>query len=335
MAKITKYTTAELENYRYRKKWLIEHWVHVGDCVFFKAMKKVGKSIIAQVLSFCASHGGKFLDEYDIPKPLKVAYLFSEGAVVDWKQRVINMKKMHKINEDNITWVQCQQLKIHTEMGGVELLEELKSHGIKYDIIVWDCFYKFLFCGDFNSNIHVGVFNANEEVIRNYFNAASIIIHHDSEKRGRGKNGKEYNMASINNAMGSTAILANATHSYTIEKHKIKDKWMNKIMLGDSRGGDLVTELSYYNVVPEDNDKGKLGITLDGKELNSNYQHIKDYVRENGKCKTRNLHKSIMEDKDMECSYETFRRAVNKMVGEKVVEKSVDDGVYYTNWVGN
>ena len=88
MGRITKYTTKELLNIKEEKETFISHWLHRGDLMFLKAQKKVGKSIFAQCLAHCCSSGDEFLGEYKVVRPLKVAYLFSEGAIVDWKDRV-------------------------------------------------------------------------------------------------------------------------------------------------------------------------------------------------------------------------------------------------------
>lgn len=327
---ITPFTTHELENYRYSKEWLIKNFIHVGDCMFIKAQKKVGKSIFAQAMAHAASSGEPLFGEYEITRPLNIAYLFSEGAITDWKDRLINMKKMHGANGDKIFWIQCQQVALHKEDCGKLFKQELIDIGSDFDIIVWDCLYKFLYGGDYNNGVDMGVFNANEETIRNYFNAASIIVHHDTEKKGKTQDGKEFSYASVNNAMGSSVILANATHSYTIERHKVRGKQMNKLILGDSRGGELVEELCYFNVVPEDNDQGALGIKLDDSDVNSNYSVVHDHIKKYKEVQIRGL----LERLDLECSQETLRRICRRLEKQKLIERAEnEDGLKTYRWI--
>jgi RecA-family ATPase len=331
VAFIKQYSVQDLIKLKETKEILINNWLHRGDLLFVKAQKKVGKSIFVQALAHCASTGVPFLGEYEVTKPLKVAYLFSEGALVDWKERVINMSKMFPACNDNLKFFQCNFLKMHTEEDREELLQALVKSGIKYDVIVWDCLYKFLFGTDTNNSVSIGMFNANEEYIRNYFNAASVMVHHDSEKMYRDQKGNAHSAASATNAMGSTFILANVTQVYTIQKFKDENKLpFNKIVLGDKRSGDLVTELIYYNVVPEDNDEEVLGIELDRREADSNYNTVKYYIKEHGKVKVRGLIKAI----GLTCSYETLRRIVNKLIKEKLVSRSRYNAIEHFMWIG-
>ncbi len=333
MGRIICRTTEEMLALKEIKEWLIENWLHVGDVMFLKAQKKVGKSIFGQVMAFAGSSGEPFLGEYHVVRPLKVAYLMAEGMLSDWKERIKNMKKYHPISEANITWVECDKLKIHTEEGGHELLEALMDYEVDFDLLVWDCLYAFLYNGDYNSNIHMGVFNGNESYIRKHFNAASIVIHHDSEKTYTGKDGKKHSSASVKNAMGSTAILANATQVYTIMKFTDNKKHeYNKVILGDFRSGDLVKELTYVNVVPESNDDEMLGIKVDCLDVDSNRYIVEEYLKENSPTKVRGLLERI---ERVSCSYETVRRICNRLIKQKRLEKARDEsGVMMYTWLG-
>lgn len=331
--KIFKYTADELSKIENTKEILIHNWLHRGDLMFVKAQKKVGKSIFVQCMAHSASMGTPFLDEYIIDKPLKVAYLFSEGALVDWKERVINMNKMYKYDNDNLIFFQCCFPRMHTEQDREVILETLKESEHQFDLLIWDCLYKFLFGTDTNDSVAVGMFNANEEYIRSYFNAASVIVHHDTEKKFRDKVGGIHSMATPGSAMGSSYLLANVTQVYTIEKHKFSNgQEYNKIVLGDKRSGDLTEELIYYNVVPEDdgNEDERLGITLDQSETCSNYAIVKFHLKDKGKVKRSNLKREI----GANFSRETMRRIINKLVKEKVVERQKIDNINYYVWVG-
>lgn len=329
MAKIVRYGVNELKNLEINKDVLIANWLHRGECLFVKAKKKVGKSIFAQNIAHCASSGIKLFGEYDISKPLKVAYLFSEGALVDWKDRVINMDKMYKSNNDNLVFFQCNFLKMYTEEDRNMLIESIDEAGIKPDIIIWDCLYKFLFGKGVNDEIAIGMFNANEEYIRNYYNGSSVIIHHDSEKFFKDNKGNNHDAATVNNAMGHSFILAHPTQIYTLEKHKDQNGLeYNKITLGDKRSGDLVEELLYYNIVPEIDNKGRLGISLDVKEVSNNYTCIMDYIKNNSPCNQRNLRAIICTEYKIDYSRETHRRIINKLIGENLVEKNGNDIVW-------
>jgi len=332
MAKIDIFTMEALMNVEFKKDVLIKHWLHRGECLFVKAKKKVGKSIFAQNLAHCASSGDSLFgdDTYVVPKPLKVAYLFSEGTLVDWKERVTNMNKLYPGNTSNLVFFQCNCLKMYDINDRNELMRELDKLNMGFDIIVWDCLYKFLYGRGVNDETAVGMFNANEEYIRNYYNAASVIVHHDSEKEYKDSKGHKYSSASVGNAMGHSFLLAHPTQIYTIEKFiDGKKNPYNKITLGEKRSGDLVEEIIYSNIFPENDEEGRLGMVLCDKEISSNYYAVKEFIQQHKQVLIRNFHNTITEAEDLEFSRETTRRIINKLIKAKEIERIEIDGKKY------
>ena len=336
MGSVEIYTLEDLKNLEVTLDPFIDNVLNRGECLLLKACKKSYKSIVGQAIAHCCSSGIPFAKEFKVFRPLKVAYLFAEGSLVDWKGRAINMDKMHPANNDNIRFIRCNFVKMYTEEGMNSILEALKVGDERpYDVIIWDCLYKFLFGRGVNDEVTIGQFNANEEYIRNYFNASSVILHHDSEKEYSDRNGNKHKSATSKNAMGHSFLLAHPTHYYTLTKYVDNNgERCVQMVLGDGRHSSFADKINLRVIVPEDDDSGeeKLGITLDSSGEDSNFNKVKDYLKYVGVVRDRGLINVLP---DFEASADTLRRIKNKLVENKLIEKTKDDnGIVVLKWIG-
>ena len=278
-----------------RKEWIVKGLLHAGDCWMIKAKKKLGKSFFTQAFAQSCSYGGMFIDEYEISRPLKVAYICSEGSLVEWKDRSERMGAVHPFNDKNFYWINSGPVNVHNPASAERLFDLIKSAGVKFDLIIWDCFYKFIAGCSVNDDSAVGSFNSLEERMRHHFGAASIIVHHDSEKQFTDGGGNKHNSATTGNAMGSSFILANPTHFHTLSKHKEKNgRTYFQLQKGECRSGDIEDKITFFMVSGRDDDEDdSIGFVLNAGETNKGYQELKSHIRNNGEVPVRGLRESM------------------------------------------
>ena len=87
---------------------LIEGIIYKKDYVLFVAEQKTGKTVCLQNMAMCLSSGTNFLGVFDIPKPIKVLYIATEGKINDIKDRFIRMRKKIKCDTNNLMLIKSR-----------------------------------------------------------------------------------------------------------------------------------------------------------------------------------------------------------------------------------
>ena len=302
----------------HKKEWLVRGLLHSGDCWLIKAQKKVGKSLFGQIFAQSCSNGGKFLDYYAIIRPLKVAYIFSEGARCEWISRAKRLSTLHPFNSANFFWIDSGARNLSDKKSQRELMALIKSAGIAFDLIVWDCLYKFIVGSSMNDDSAVGAFNGFEESVRSYFpGCASLVVHHDSEKVYTDNNGKRHASANTHNALGHTFILGHPTHYHTLMKFKDENKVpYYELKKGECRSGDIEEQITFFIVGSDDeDDDDALGFVLDHEEINRAYIQIREYVKKNSPVKVKGLREKL------KIANSTFAKHRARLIEEGKIEK--------------
>jgi len=309
---------------------IIDGIIMKGDTLLIKAQKKIGKSVIALQLGCCLSSGQPFLNSFDVDSKHNVVYISGEGYRGNWQKRFIDMKKMWDIDEGRIHFCEAVHMELQTKEGGQMLLKKLKETGIYFDIFIFDPLYRFLTDGEFSSSKDMTGFFNNVEMIQKEYDGTSIIVHHDSEKIHRDKQGKVHASASSKTAMGSSVTGFAVTGWYTLSDYKDQTgKKIHKLETGDcDRGGNMVDDIDMYMVIPQTDPAGRLGYTLDYDECNASYHTLYEFMK---KHKEISDHKTY-EHKELKMPSRTFYLNMKKLRENKphpIVDKIKRDGKGY------
>ena len=335
MATLTKYTAHDLINFKRSKQWMIKNFIHYGDKVVLKGKSGTGKSSFVQYVAQIASCGELMFKSYPTTRPNIVAYLYGESDEAEWKDRLINMKKLHNMEDANIDFIHCDLLSLEQDNDRELLLKSLQQYREHYDLIIYDCLYVLL-NGSVNSDDIIRAFNRNEGHIRSSMpGCASIIIHHDTEKTYKDKNGKKHSGASPTTCFGSSFITAHTTHMFTLEKHNDNKGEHLKLVRGKKRSGDIMTEVIFRMITPEDDEKERLGFVIDENEVNDNYRLISEFMQGKGEVSVRGLYKKILNETTFRASYETLRRINLRLIKNKLVRKKRNgENIEKFTWIG-
>jgi len=299
-----------------------------GDTLVIKAQKKKGKTVIAQQIAFSLSSGQPFLGSFDVDAKHHIAYISGEGYLGNWKERFVNMSKMWELDADRIWFCEAIHQELQTKDGGKKLLDKLKETGIYFDVFIFDPLYRFLTDGDYSTSRDMTGFFNNVEMIQKEYGGTSIIVHHDSEKSFRDKQGVVHHQASDNTGLGSSVIGMAVTGWYTLDDYTDKDgKRIHQLRSGDcDRGGNMVDSIDMFMVVPQEDELGRLGYTLDFNECNANYFQLHEFMKKHKKVSD---HKTYEHKELKPMPSSTFYFNMKKMRDGGLVEKVKIDGKGY------
>ena len=314
-----------------KKEWLVKGLLHSGDCWLIKAQKKVGKSLFGQIFAHSCSLGGSFLEYYPITRPLKVAYIFSEGAKCEWKNRAKRLSTLHPFSPHNFYWIDSGSRDLTDQNSQRELMQLIKSAGVDFELIVWDCLYKFIVGQSMNDDAAVGAFNGFEERVRATFpGSASLIIHHDSEKVYTDGAGKKHASASTNNALGHTFILGHPTAYHTLMKFKDEKKVpYYELKKGECRTGDIEDKITFFiSGADDEDDEDSLGFVLNHEDINRSYLLIREHIKKHGVVKVKGLRE------ELGIPNSTFAKHRDRLIDEgKIAKEMIADRNCYV-WKG-
>jgi len=319
------YTINELMSVKIKHVPIIEKILKVGDLMVVKAQSKTGKSVFTQQIAHAVSSGEDFLHAFPTRKG-KVVYVSGEGYIADWQDRFDNMGKMWKVDDDNLRFLECTDIALHTKTGKNMVVESLLQCWNEIDLVIFDNLGSLIEGGSINDQTHMSTFMGNLNSIRSMFNCAIVLVHHDSEKAFTDKSGKKH-MAHHTTLMGSTFTGAGMTHAYTLMKtgHK-KGEIMHRIVLGKTRSGYPLEKLDMYMITPENDQDNRLGYTLDHGDFNKNYHLIKSYIHD---------YKEVSDHKpfeDIGVSESTFYRQVAQLIQQGFVAKIKKEKKGYYTW---
>ena len=227
----------ELYNYKDEKKILIEHLLYERDCMCISSKSGVGKSVLAKQLICNLTTGTPFLGTYNIPEPLNVLYVQTEGDRAETLERMSLLRKNHSI--DNSKWVHLNfdGMELNTNAGhGIDwFLEYIKTPQMNYDIIILDPLYTTV-KGTMSSDEVATDWIRNVRKIRRTYNCAMIILHHEGKEQFF--QGKSYEKAD-DNVFGS--VYWNAFFNQNFKFKRYGD--MHILKRGKQRSNKIVDEI--------------------------------------------------------------------------------------------
>lgn len=331
MSRIRSFSVGELLLLEEKYEPIIDKIFMHGDTMLIKAMSKTGKTVLAQQMAHAISSGNNFLGVLETEK-LPVAYISGEGYIGNWKERFINMSKLYEVDHDNFHFFECTQMQLHTSEGGQKLIKELKNVCIDFKVFVFDPIMFLCVGGDFNSSKDMGQFFANVEMIKRVYNGSAIVVHHDSEKIFIDKFGEKHANANDKTSMGSTAINAVITHSYTLTKIANDKMVMHRMTLANERASFMVKQLDLFMICPEEDKEGRLGYTIFPEEKSSSYSRVMHFIQN----KKSIPNTKIEDNKELEgISRGSIFVQLDRLLNAKLINKVKIGNKCFYNWCGD
>ena len=208
--------------------YLIENFLWRGSIGFVIGQEKACKSIFTTQKGMAMTCGEPFLQAFDVAKPLKVLYIQAEGDMGETKDRFISATREGGIkwNPDNWRHFAPAALALDTDLGYDELVERIHNDGFKPDVIIIDPLYMAME-GDLIDNKAVRHFCRNIRRLKNEFECAIIVVHH--EKRPLYDKAHKKIDQGDNSIFGSSMLKNFASH-------------VLRISITNKRGNDIAPE---------------------------------------------------------------------------------------------
>jgi hypothetical protein len=228
---------------------LVENILHKKDYVLFSAEQKTGKTVFLQQLAMSMSVGKPFMDVFAVPKPLKVAYIATEGKLEDLQDRFIRMREKVDYDPDNLLLIKskCKFNGKGAEAYMQFLVAYMEGLDFHPDVIIIDPIYNAII-GSLTNDDVVNQFNTCVFSLMNHFDCSVMAAHH-LKKVLKDANGKEFSR-SDNDVFGSMFLSAAVDHVFRLEKYK-KGGPKDLILHCDTqRSGDIIEKFRMKMIEP-------------------------------------------------------------------------------------
>lgn len=229
---------------------LVENILYPMDYVLMAAEQKTGKTIFLQQLAMSMSCGKPFIGMFDIPKPLKVAYIATEGKLGDLRDRFSRMKASIEYNHNNMLLIRSK-VKFNGDNSG-EYLRWLvgKLEGMDFipDVIIVDPIYNVI-AGSLTSDDVINQFNDVIFRIINEFGCAVIVAHH-LKKAQKDSDGKFFRR-SDEDVFGSMFLSAAVDHVLRMERYNKGTAKDLVIKCDTQRSGNIIDKFRVHMVEPD------------------------------------------------------------------------------------
>lgn len=155
---------------------VVEGLIWERDNIVLVGKEKTGKSIFSMQLACSLTSCHPFLGEYNIPKPLVVAYIQAEGKLADTKWSLERMLRTIPCDQSKLSIFYYPGLSIDTDEGLKFLKSEIDAWQ-KPDAIFLDPLYM-LMQGDLIDNQDARKMVFNLRSLSEYYQALIWIVHH-------------------------------------------------------------------------------------------------------------------------------------------------------------
>lgn len=146
------------------------------DNIVLVGKEKTGKSIFSMQLACSLTSCHPFLGEYNIPKPLVVAYIQAEGKLADTKWSLERMLRTIPCDQSKLSIFYYPGLALDTEEGLKYLQDEI-DRWQRPDVIFLDPLYM-LMQGDLIDNKDARKMVFHLRTLSDYYQASLWIVHH-------------------------------------------------------------------------------------------------------------------------------------------------------------
>ena len=247
---------------------LLDGLLHKGDIGIIGGVAKAGKTIFAMNMAVSLARGESFLRWDSTKNKYKVLYLDFELA--EW---MID-ERINAITEfgcpENLTTVSFKQFPDLVNLSSLKKYVEEELAKDQYDLIIWDCLYRFIGNRDENSNADMAEVFGWFQGFGAITGATQLIIHHFGKGDHSGK--------SVNDCFrGASAISGAVDSAVALSAHEEKDHFIVKqISRGFTHKDPFVVHRKFpkFEVTEKDPSKHR----RPGAEQKVSDEEIVDYV---------------------------------------------------------
>lgn len=225
MARITEfriYTGVELINTpTEEEKYLIANVLWERDHIFLLGKEKTGKSILALQMACCLTSAYPFLSKFEIPEPMDVLYVQTEGKKHDTVERLKAMTD----KEQGIPWdptrfflLYYHSFALDTQEGMNFFRQQVSLLPRKPSVMFLDPLYMSMH-GDLIDNSDARHMVKNIRKISEELNCAVVVVHHQHRQQ-RDNRGQLIAEEGDDTLFGSFVWKAFPDHILTLYKRK-------------------------------------------------------------------------------------------------------------------
>ena len=193
---------------------IIEGFLYEKDVSLIIAAPKTGKSILLLQIMFALTTGTPLFGIFPVLKKCRVLFLQAEGDRCETVERINNMKKALKIDDDMWTHCNVPGLAMNKEKPFVKFLEDLRKRGKHYDVIIIDPLYTTI-QGNLSDPEAVTAWQNNIRVLCGEYGCAMIVAAHPPKPSVVDGKMQEHSDA----AFGSTFWGAYVNQTISFTKH--------------------------------------------------------------------------------------------------------------------
>lgn len=238
---------------------LIEHVLYERDVVCISSAPGVGKSILALQMLCNLTTGTPLLNTYNIPRPMNVLYVQSEGDRAETLERINMMRYGMKIDNERWAHINIPGTQLNVDEHFNDFFAQTKQPGMKYDVIMIDPLYTTV-KGSLSEDKVATDWIRNMRSLKSYYECAMIVWHHDGKDQY--SEGVVIDKGS-NNTFGSVFWQAFFNHNF---KLRVK-KGVHTLECGKQRSGKIVDRIDMimkspkplmYDILAEDSDNNTM-----------------------------------------------------------------------------
>ena len=200
---------------------LIEGVLWEGDVVMLLGSEKAGKSILGLQMAFSLTTATPFLDKYQIPAPVPVLYIQTEGK----ENEMVEERMRHMANTVDVSQERFSRIFQHfltlDDLGCVTaLIKGIKQMETPPKVIFIDSLYTSML-GDLNENHAIRQFITAVSRFLEELHVSLVIIHHETKEHWEdGRIVERGDRASY----GSVFLRAWVSHILCLKKMKDKSR---------------------------------------------------------------------------------------------------------------
>ena len=161
---------------------LIDGMLWERDHIIILAREKVGKSILAMQMACALTSGEHFLGEYEVPYPVPVLYIQSEGRLQETCDRLKSMVSGVKFKPENFGLIFAPAVALDTITGMESLLQTIETKRFKPKVIFLDPLYMSMI-GSLNDDMTSRQMTRAVRMLSEKYNAAIVIVHHEHKPK--------------------------------------------------------------------------------------------------------------------------------------------------------
>lgn len=159
---------------------IIDHILYEKDVICISSAPGVGKTMLALQMMCNLTTGTPFLGCYNIPRPMNVLYIQSEGDRSEILERLDSMRAHNVLDDTRWAHINIPGAKLNKDQDFQFFREMVGNHFMLYDVIIIDPLYTTVegsLCMDDVATAWI----RNIRTLKAEYDCAIIVLHHDAK----------------------------------------------------------------------------------------------------------------------------------------------------------